>query len=125
MATLVVAVGAVVVGIAGRTIANSGGQAPAPCARPAIRAGVVACDGVGDDVGPRAWLFGDKLDLNTASATSLARISGIGPALAGRIVAHRQAVGAFGSVDDLDDVDGVGPKMLEKLKAAVVVRATP
>ena len=120
MATLVVAVGAVAVGIAGRTIANSGGQAPAPCARPAIRAGVVSCDG--DDVGARAWLFGAKLDLNTASATSLARIRGIGPALAGRIVAHRQAVGGFTSVDDLDDVDGVGPKMLEKLKAAVDVK---
>ena len=125
VATLVIVVAAGVVGAVGRSVVDRDAAAPAPCARPVLRDGVVVCDGVGADLGPGAWLFGDKLDVNTANEANLARIKGIGPALAGRIVAHRQAIGAFGSVDDLDDVDGVGPKLLEKLKAAVEVRPTP
>lgn len=114
----------IVVGVAVGAAARVGVDAapPAPCARPALRDGLVVCDGGGDALGSRAWLFGGKLDLNTADATSLARIRGIGPALANRIVAAREAMGGFDSVDDLDDVDGVGEKMLAKLRDAVDVR---
>lgn len=70
----------------------------------------------------RAWLVGQKLDLNAASASSLARISGIGPSLAAKIVAERGRRGRFSNIGELDDVDGIGPKTQETLAAFVEVR---
>jgi competence protein ComEA len=119
-ATVVVAVVAAAVGAVSRVGAD--GEAPAPCATPARRDGVIVCDGRGDDVGDAIWLFGGRLDLNTASAASLARVKGIGEATARRIVEHRERHGPYRAVDDLDAVDGVGPKTLERLRAVVEVR---
>lgn len=56
-----------------------------------------------------------KVDLNTATAAELQKLSGIGPVLAGRIIAHRP----YGSVEELDRVPGVGPKLMERLKPLV------
>jgi uncharacterized protein len=50
------------------------------------------------------------VELNTASAPLLSYVSGIGPALAKKIVVHREAHGAFGSRDDVMKVPGLGPK---------------
>jgi uncharacterized protein len=50
------------------------------------------------------------VELNTASAPLLAYVSGIGPSLAKKIVAHREAQGAFASRDDVMKVPGLGPK---------------
>ncbi|NUP07928.1 MAG: RNA-binding transcriptional accessory protein [Polyangiaceae bacterium] len=54
------------------------------------------------------------VELNTASAPLLSRVSGIGPTLAKRIVAHRNDKGAFGSRKALLDVAGVGPRTFEQ-----------
>ena len=106
-----------------RVVVDRGGQRPPSCQRPALGAGgVVRCDGVGDDVGDRAWLFGGRLDLNRASAQSLSRIKGIGDGTARAIVAHRDAHGPFAHVDNLDAVPGIGPKTLERLRERVEVR---
>ncbi len=56
------------------------------------------------------------VDLNRADAAELETIPGIGPALAGRIVAWREANGRFRTLDDLVKVRGIGPKTLEKLR---------
>ena len=61
------------------------------------------------------------LNLNTASATELASLKGIGPAKAQAIVEHRDKNGQFKSVDDLKLVRGVGDKMLEQLRPQVTV----
>lgn len=61
------------------------------------------------------------LELNSASAAELERLPGIGPALAERIVAWRTQNGRFGSVEDLLQVSGIGPKKLERLRPAVRV----
>lgn len=99
------------------------GRTPAPCPRPALApGGVVVCDGGGDDVGDRVWLFGGRLDLNRASARSLSRIKGIGDGTARAIVEHRERAGPFASVDDLDAVPGIGKKTLERLRVVVEVR---
>lgn len=59
------------------------------------------------------------VNLNTADVTALEQLPGIGPALAGRIVEHRDQVGPFGSLKDLDAVSGIGPAMMERLDGLV------
>jgi protein Tex len=54
------------------------------------------------------------VDLNTASAPLLARVSGVGPGLAEAIVAHRDANGPFQSRRDLLKVARLGPKAFEQ-----------
>ncbi len=120
-ATVGLTTAAVLVGVLARV--PWPGEVPAPCAQPARVGAAVVCDGRGEPLGAAAWLFNGKLDLNSADADSLARIRGIGPALANRIVAAREARGGFRSVSDLDDVDGIGPKLLERIAAEVDVLA--
>ncbi len=57
---------------------------------------------------------GVGVDLNTASAPLLARVSGIGPGLAQSIVSHRDTNGAFRSRKALKDVPRLGPKAFEQ-----------
>ncbi len=53
------------------------------------------------------------VDLNTASASLLARVSGLGTSLAEAIVAHRNAEGAFRTRKDLLKVSRLGPRTFE------------
>jgi len=62
-----------------------------------------------------------RLDLNRASAQDLESLPQIGPALAERIVQFRTKHGAFRSVDDLLKVQGVGEKILAKLRERLTV----
>ena len=55
------------------------------------------------------------LNVNRATAVELERLPGIGPALARRIVADREARGPFATVPDLDRVSGIGPAMVARL----------
>jgi competence protein ComEA len=64
---------------------------------------------------------GGPLDLNTATAEQLDALPGVGPVTAAAIVAWRDANGKFSSVDQLGDVDGIGPARLEKLRSLVRV----
>ncbi len=61
------------------------------------------------------------LDLNAASKAELEMLPGVGPALADRIIAERDANGPFKSIDDLDRVKGIGPKTLERLRGMLRV----
>ena len=58
---------------------------------------------------------GAKININSASAAELDELPRVGPVLAERIVAWREEHGPFAAVEELDAVDGVGPKMLEAL----------
>ncbi|HUG42586.1 MAG TPA: helix-hairpin-helix domain-containing protein [Longimicrobiales bacterium] len=62
------------------------------------------------------------VDLNRADAAALATLPGIGPVLAGRIVAYRDSAGAFRDLEALGAVRGVGPATLERVRARVRVR---
>jgi competence protein ComEA len=64
---------------------------------------------------------GGKINLNTADAAALDTLPKVGPVLAQRIVDGRKEHGPFKSVEELDAVDGVGPKMLEALLPLVTV----
>lgn len=66
---------------------------------------------------------GWKVDLDVASEEELQALPGVGPRLARSIVTDRQARGAFGSVEALDRVKGVGASMIERLRPHV--RAGP
>ena len=59
---------------------------------------------------------GERIDLDRAPAVELARLPRVGPALAARIVAHREVHGPLGSLEALDGVPGVGPALLEAVR---------
>jgi competence protein ComEA len=82
------------------------GEAP-----PAGVVGAVATGGAG----------GGLVNINTASATELEALPGIGEVLAATIVAYRDEHGPFASVDQLEDVSGIGPSTLEELRDLVTI----
>jgi len=62
-----------------------------------------------------------RVRLNTADAAELEQIPGVGPVLAGRIIAARDSAGGFATVEDLLDVAGIGEAKLAALRDHVVV----
>jgi competence protein ComEA len=64
---------------------------------------------------------GEAVNLNTATVQQLDALPGVGPVTAAAIVAWRDANGKFTSVDQLAEVDGIGPARLEKLRPLVHV----
>jgi competence protein ComEA len=58
-----------------------------------------------------------SLDLNTATEQELEQLDGVGPAIAANIVAYRQEHGGFGSIDELDEVSGIGDAKLAAIRA--------
>lgn len=61
------------------------------------------------------------VNLNQASAAELQVLPGVGPALADRIVAYREAKGPFETVDQLAGVKGIGDRKLEKIRPSVTL----
>ncbi|MGP9536810.1 helix-hairpin-helix domain-containing protein [Brachybacterium sp. AOP43-C2-M15] len=97
------------------------GEAPPPLAGP--DAGEEAAPGSaeggasGDGQGDRAG----TIDLNAASAAELEELPGVGPAIAQRIVEHRERNGPFTAVEGLLEVSGIGPATLEKMRDRATV----
>ncbi len=60
------------------------------------------------------------VDVNRASVEELTALTGIGPALAARIVAYREENGPFSSVDELECVQGIGPQTVKGLEEEAV-----
>ena len=63
-----------------------------------------------------------KININTADASELQKLTGIGPGKAKSIIDYRNKNGPFKSVDDLLNVSGIGEKTLEKIRDEIVVR---
>jgi competence protein ComEA len=71
---------------------------------------------LGRMAGPRLLTLGLAINLNEATQEDLEALPGIGPALAGRIIAHRTAHGPFTHIGDLHQVSGIGPNILEQIR---------
>jgi len=63
------------------------------------------------------------VNLNTATATELEGLPGIGPSTAARIVEYRQKNGPFKKIEDVMNVQGVGEKSFLKLRPQLTVAA--
>ncbi|MBU4175286.1 MAG: ComEA family DNA-binding protein [Actinobacteria bacterium] len=61
------------------------------------------------------------ININTATADQLEELPGIGPSLAQRIVDYRRKNGAFSSIDELDNVEGIGSGKLESIRDLVTI----
>ena len=61
------------------------------------------------------------VNINTAGATDLQQVPGIGPSTAQKILDTRKSYGTFKSVDDLLAIKGIGPKKLEKMRKYLTV----
>ncbi|MFA6499999.1 MAG: helix-hairpin-helix domain-containing protein [Desulfurivibrionaceae bacterium] len=68
-----------------------------------------------------APLFFKPIPINKADEELLITIPGIGPVLAKRIIEFRGQHGRITAIEELDEVKGIGPAKLEKLKAHLVV----
>ncbi|NUS99341.1 MAG: helix-hairpin-helix domain-containing protein [Gemmatimonadaceae bacterium] len=75
--------------------------------------------------GKRAASPAGPVDMDRASADEIEALPRIGPALAQRIVADRDANGPFGSLEGLQRVRGVGPAMAAALQSSVTFSGTP
>ncbi|MCB9778991.1 MAG: helix-hairpin-helix domain-containing protein [Alphaproteobacteria bacterium] len=64
-------------------------------------------------------VVGLPVDVNSASATALQAVPGVGESRARAIVAEREAHGPFRSVDDLERVRGIGPATVDALRPFV------
>jgi competence protein ComEA len=82
--------------------------------------GDVAADAAGS-ASAAGHTGGGLVDVNAASESELEGLPGVGPALAARIVADREANGPFASTDDLTRVPGIGAKTLERFADRVEV----
>ncbi|WP_051324625.1 ComEA family DNA-binding protein [Candidatus Solirubrobacter pratensis] len=61
------------------------------------------------------------VNLNTATLEQLDTLDGVGPATAQKIIDFRTAHGGFGSIDELDQIPGIGEKKLAALREQVTV----
>lgn len=81
--------------------------------------------GAGASAGPTARAGpgeGAPIDVNRATADELVALPGVGPVLAGRIVAYRDSAGPFRSVSELASVKGIGAATLERIRGRVRIR---
>lgn len=62
-----------------------------------------------------------KLNINKATAAELDTLPGIGPSTAEKIIEYRSSKGSFNSIEELNDVSGIGDKKFEDIKDLITV----
>lgn len=69
---------------------------------------------------PSTKVKSESININTASLEELSsKLKGIGKAKAAAIIEWRETNGKFQSLEDVDEVKGIGPAILEKNKALI------
>lgn len=94
---------------------------PASAAQTAEAAASADAPGTAERRSQRKPVFSGRMNLNTATSAELQRLPRIGEAMAQRILDYRRQNGRFRSVDDLNNVRGIGDKTLEKLRPHLYV----
>jgi len=61
------------------------------------------------------------VNINTADSTALQTLPGVGPAIAERIIAHRETHGAFRIIEEITDVSGIGERRFEDIRDLITV----
>ncbi|WP_111766271.1 ComEA family DNA-binding protein [Nakamurella deserti] len=102
----------IVVGGAGQGVRSGSGSAAPAGAAPGGSSGAVQASG---ETGSTT------VDLNTADQATLETLPGVGPVMAGNIIAWRTANGGFTRVDDLREITGIGPARYATLAPLVRV----
>lgn len=64
---------------------------------------------------------GGMININTADTIQLQTLTGIGPALAERIITYREQNGQFMSIEDIKNVSGIGEKTFEKFRDQITI----
>lgn len=64
---------------------------------------------------------GGQININTADSSQLQTLTGIGPALAERIIQYREQNGGFAAIEDIKNVSGIGDKTFEKFRDSITV----
>lgn len=98
---------------------EDGRQVIVPARLTASAAGVGGAGAVG--AGAPGGATGQPVNLNTATLVQLDALQGVGPGIAQRILDYRQEHGGFGSVDELDQVPGIGEGRMAALRDLVRV----
>lgn len=63
----------------------------------------------------------ELVNINTADATQLDTLPGIGPSTAEKIVEYRDTNGPFATIDEIMSVSGIGPAKFEQIQAFITV----
>lgn len=80
---------------------------------------------LGRMAGRQRLTLGLAISLNEATKEDLEALPGVGPVLAGRIIAHRNRHGPFRRIEDLVQIPGIGPKNLEQIRSHLILEIPP
>lgn len=74
---------------------------------------------------PLIAIAAPSVDINKADAAALEQINGIGPAKATAIIRYRDENGPFSSIDELQNVPGIGAKSFDQIRPQIELNAAP
>lgn len=71
---------------------------------------------------PVAATVSDRINVNTANVVALTALKGVGEKKARAIVAYRREHGPFNSLEQFDEVPGIGPALIENNRGRIIFR---
>ncbi len=72
-------------------------------------------------LGAQTDASGEKININTADAVELDKLPGVGPARAQSIIDYRQKTGGFKTIEEIQNIKGIGPATFAKMANMIIV----